>query len=55
MLPPPGPASPVPAYSVPSEAAAIAPIGCGFEAGQSCVSVAPASVLFQTPPDAVAT
>src|SRR5947207_6883066 len=54
MLPPPGPASPVPAYRAPSEAMAMAPIGWGKLAGQAGVKVIPVSVLFHTPPEALA-
>src|SRR5436190_7241019 len=55
MLPPPGPASPVPANRVPSEPMAIAPIGCGLASGQLEVNVVPPSTLFHTPPVAAAT
>src|SRR5436190_22842146 len=54
MLPPPGPASPVPAYRAPSEAMAMAPIGWGKLAGHDATKVVPLSVLFHTPPDALA-
>src|SRR6266568_5719498 len=54
MLPPPGPASPVPAHRVPSEPMARAPMAWGFEMGQSWTNVLPPSVLFHTPPLAAA-
>src|SRR6266542_4592445 len=54
MLPPPGPASPVPANRVPSGPMAMAPIGCGLPPGQLEANVAPPSTLFHTPPVAAA-
>src|SRR5580765_2013251 len=55
MPPPDALASPVPAQSVPSEPRASEPIACGKSFGQAVVYVAPASVLFHTPPPADAT
>src|SRR6266508_6013130 len=54
MLPPPGPASPVPANRVPSGPMARAPIGCGLPSGQLEANVTPPSTLFHTPPVAAA-
>src|SRR4051794_6770528 len=55
MLPPPGLVSPVPAYTVPSGAAAIAPIEWVTSAGQVVVNVDPKSVECHTPAVEVAT
>jgi hypothetical protein len=55
MLPPPGLSSPVPAQIAPSLPMAIAPIDCDASSGHAFCSVAPASVVFHTPPVAAAT
>src|SRR5437899_12570394 len=54
MLPPPGLVSPVPAQTVPSDPTATAPIAWVLVTGHAEVNVLPASVVFQTPPPAVA-